>query len=155
MTVNLKVRWTLEKSYRQFPFDANMTAKQVIETVARKNKIPNPQDYCIFVPPNASGNGLWMESHAVIGHAGLKSGDLIELKLTPHPITLVLADQSPRWPADFGFREDKILARLRVDFSDPLSELVPIVERILTRKDKEKEEFSFQYLFNNGTTQGE
>jgi len=74
MSLILKVRWTAEKSYRQFPFEASLTAKAVIEAVCRKNKISNPQDYSLYVPPNSSSNGFWLEQTSTLSSANLKSG---------------------------------------------------------------------------------
>jgi len=86
-----------------------------------------------------------------------KQKDLVELKYHPHPLFLCLAENNPKWLSEFGFREDKALAKLKFDYSDPLVELVPLVDRLLGEKlkwkEKDKEEFTFQHIFNNGTNQ--
>eukprot|EP01104_Vermistella_antarctica_P011350 TRINITY_DN3158_c0_g1_i2.p1 TRINITY_DN3158_c0_g1~~TRINITY_DN3158_c0_g1_i2.p1 ORF type:complete len:589 (+),score=112.43 TRINITY_DN3158_c0_g1_i2:277-2043(+) len=153
----LRVRWTVEKTFKQMRFEPNTTGANLIEEVVAQHGVAVPSGTIVrlFSPPTTTRRAVWVNDSVSLQAAGIVDKDIVELKFNPRPLHICYAE-SARWLQDFDFSPEKALLNMEVDFSDSLVEVIPSIEPELALLNVkpghkgQKEDYSFQLLWQEG-----
>lgn len=145
MNISMKVRILQQKGHKVVNFFPTQNVKEMIEQVINECALnPNVWSrYAFFIPPNEKlPLGFWLDDpQLVLKNSSLIETEYVELKYAPHSIHVSLSEGSV---PDFSrlLNEKRML---RFDLSEPLSECIPVLEKVFNLK-KTKDEYSFQQI---------
>mmetsp|Transcript_52397 Transcript_52397/g.131695 ORF Transcript_52397/g.131695 Transcript_52397/m.131695 type:complete len:797 (+) Transcript_52397:19-2409(+) len=151
----LKVRPGTELVYKHMNFDTAMTVSDALRSIGQRSELPGqPSECCLFVRPNSTHSGQWLENTCQLSQTGLAEREAVEVKLKPHPVQFYILDQIVDWNTFFSLNiEDRLkLDTVLVDYHDPLLEIIPVLESLMLKKGRDQRIcYLFQHLVVEST----